>query len=37
METKPSGKGAHTMPKRKAVDSAKLIEMVKEGTTRAEI
>ena len=25
------------MPKRKAFDSAKLIEMVKEGTTRAEI
>jgi hypothetical protein len=37
VETKPSEKGAHQMPRRKAVDSAKLIEMVKEGTTRAEI
>jgi hypothetical protein len=37
LETTFHGKGALTMPKKKALDTAKLIEMVKAETPSAEI
>jgi hypothetical protein len=37
LEAASHGEGAEKMPKRKAVDTAKLVEMVKEGSTQAEI